>query len=321
MAQPENLILTEKAQGLYKKALRLMGNRFEFSLVTDNPLFAEECFNAAIAEVKRLEDLLTTFSETSQTARINAMAGISPVKVDREVFDLILRANRISKLTQGAFDITYGSIDKRFWNFDTNMKALPSPAEANATVGLVNFRNITLDAENTSVFLKKRGMRIGFGGIGKGFAAEKAKAVLQAKGISSGIVNASGDLAVWGNQPNGEPWNIGIADPNLSVQPFSKLKLTNAAIATSGDYEKFVMIGGKRYSHTINPRTGLPATGVKSVTVICPNAELADALATPLLVMGVKTGMHLVNQLKQVACIYIDDLNRIHPSGNIRLTY
>lgn len=321
MAQPDNLIITENVQGLYKKALRLMGNRFEFSLVAKNQAFAEECFEAAVTEVKRLEVLLTTFSETSQTAQINAMAGIAPVKVDQEVFDLIARANRISELTQGAFDISYGSIDKRFWNFDTTMQALPSPAEAKAAVRLVNFRNITLDAENTTVFLKEKGMRIGFGGIGKGFAAEKAKAVLQAKGITSGIVNASGDLAVWGNQPNGEPWNIGIADPNLSNQPFSKLKLTNAAIATSGDYEKFVMIGGKRYSHTINPRTGLPATGVKSVTVICPNAELADALATPLLVMGVNTGMYLVNQLKNVACIYIDDLNRIHHSKNIRFTF
>lgn len=298
-----------------------MGNRFEFSLVAKNQTFAEECFEAAVTEVKRLEVLLTTFSETSQTAQVNAMAGIAPVKVDQEVFDLIARANRISELTQGAFDISYGSIDKRFWNFDTTMQALPSPAEAKAAVRLVNFRNITLDAENTTVFLKEKGMRIGFGGIGKGFAAEKAKAVLQAKGITSGIVNASGDLAVWGNQPNGEPWNIGIADPNLSNQPFSKLKLTNAAIATSGDYEKFVMIGGKRYSHTINPRTGLPATGVKSVTVICPNAEFADALATPLLVMGVNTGMYLVNQLKNVACIYIDDLNRIHHSKNIRFTF
>jgi thiamine biosynthesis lipoprotein len=277
-------------------------------------------FGRSYSEVRRLENLLTTFSETSQTAQINAMAGIAPVSVDQEVFDLISRSIRISELTQGAFDISYGSVDKRLWNFDTKLQVMPTPAEAKKSVYLVNYRNITLNAENSTVFLKEKGMRIGFGGIGKGYAAERAKAVLKAKGIKSGIVNASGDLAVWGNQPNGEPWTIGIADPNLINQPFSKLQLADGAIATSGNYEKFVVIDGKKYSHTINPKTGLPVTGLKSVTVICPNAELADALATPLTVMGIKTGLHLVNQLKHVACIFIDDNNRIHPSKNIRLT-
>jgi thiamine biosynthesis lipoprotein len=321
MAQAGNLLVSETSKGVFRKGLKLMGNRFEFSIVANHTTYAEECLEAAISEVRRLETLLTTFSETSQTAQINTNAGIAPVRVDREVFDLIARCQRISELTQGAFDISYGSVDKRLWNFDTTLKALPTPAKAKAAVQLVNYRNICLDPQNGTVFLKEKGMRIGFGGIGKGYAAEKAKAVLKGKGINNGIVNAAGDLSVWGHQPDGKPWTIGIADPNHKDRPFSSLQLTDAAIATSGDYEKFVLIGGKRYSHTINPKTGLPVTGLKSVTVICPNAELADALATPLLVMGVKTGLNLVDQLKHLACIYIDDNNRIHYSKNIRLNH
>jgi thiamine biosynthesis lipoprotein len=304
---------------LFKRALKLMGNRFEFSVVHPDPDYAEACLNAAISEVQRLEKALTTFSETSQTAQINTMAGITPVKVEQEVFDLIARAQRISELTQGAFDISYGSVDKRFWNFDTSLTALPDPSIAKEAVRLVNYRNIILDPQKVTVFLKEKGMRIGFGGIGKGFAAEKAKAVLMDKGIKSGVVNAAGDLTVWGTQPNGQAWTIAIADPDSKNLPFSTLQLNHAAVATSGDYEKFVMIGGKRYSHTINPKTGLPVTGLKSVTVICPNAELADALATPLLVMGVNTGLNLVDQMKQIACIFIDDNNKIHTSANIRI--
>ena len=319
MKTAEKVASPVHAPSLHRRVLKLMGNRFEFSVVTPDAVFAEHCFDAAVAEVRRLEQLLTTFSDSSQTAQINANAGIAPVPVDAEVYHLISRSLRISELTQGAFDISYGSVDKRFWNFDTTLTALPDPKVAAGAVKLVNYRNIILDPVKQTVFLKEKGMRIGFGGIGKGFAAEKAKAVLQQKGITSGVVNAAGDLTVWGAQPNGQPWTIGIADPDNKHLPFSALQLNNAAVATSGNYEKFVMIGGKRYSHTIDPKTGMPVTGLKSVTVICPNAELADAMATPLLVMGRKTGLHLINQMKHIACIYIDEQNRVQTSANIRI--
>lgn len=302
-----------------RRELKLMGNRFAFSVVTEDPEFGEACLDAAIAEVQRLEKLLTTFQDSSQTNQINAMAGIAPVNVDPEVFNLIARANRISELTQGAFDLSYGSIDKRLWNFDTTQTSLPDPETALQAVRLVNYRNISLYSDNHTVFLKEKGMRIGFGGIGKGYAAEKAKSLLMAMGVKSGVVNASGDLAVWGTQPNGQPWTIGIVHPDAKHLPFSSIQLSNAAVATSGNYEKYIEINGKRYSHTINPKTGLPVTGIKSVTVICPNAELADALATPLLVMGVKAGLYLINQLKHIACLYIDEQNRLYPSANLHL--
>jgi FAD:protein FMN transferase len=298
---------------------KLMGNRFELTLLAESQQQAQTALEAAIAEIQRLEALLTTFSNSSETNQINAMAGTAPVRPSPEVYELISRSLRISELTQGAFDITYGGVDKSLWNFDTHMTALPTAEVARASVRLVNYKNVVLDPKEKSVFLKLKGMRIGFGGIGKGYAAERARQVLKQMGIQSGIVNAAGDLTAWGSQPNGRPWTIGIADPNAACQPFSSLQITDMAVATSGNYEKFVIIGGKRYSHTINPRTGLPVTGIKSVTILCPNAELADAMATPVMVMGVMVGLDLINQMKDMACILVDDQDRLHYSDNIRL--
>ena len=303
---------------IFKVAALLMGNQFEISAVSDNEENENKCINAGIEEIKRIEKLLTTFHDSSETNLINRNAGIEAVKVSEEIFNLIERSIRISSITQGAFDITYGSIDKSLWNFDTQMKSLPDKDTAKEMVRLINYQNIVLDREHTTVFLKEKGMRIGFGGIGKGYAAEMAKNKMQQLGITSGIVNASGDLTTWGFQPNGEEWTVGIANPNISGEVFSFLKISGLAVATSGNYEKFIVIDGKKYSHTIDPRTGLPVAGIKSVTIITKNAEIADAMATPVTIMGVKAGLHMINQMKDIEVVIIDDHNKIHHSTNIR---
>ena len=300
---------------LQRKVLKLMGNRFEITVVADNEKEGLAKIDDAVAEISRIEKLLTTFNESSQTNLINRNAGIAPVKVDREVH----RSKRISDVTQGAFDITYGSVDKKLWNFDKNMTSLPDAETAKKAVHLINYRNVILDEKKCTVFLKEKGMRIGFGGIGKGYAAERAKYILQQKGVESGIVNAAGDLTAWGYQPNGKEWTIGIADPDSAHHPFSYLSITDMAIATSGNYEKFITINGKRYSHTIDPKTGLPVTGIKSVTIISPNAEVADAMATPVMIMGIKVGLDMVNQVKGLACIIVDENDKIYTSKNINL--
>jgi FAD:protein FMN transferase len=304
---------------LQRKVLKLMGNRFEITVVTGSEKEGLAKINDAVVEISRIEKLLTTFSETSQTNLINRNAGIAPVKVDKEVFNIIQRSKRISDVTQGAFDITYGSVDKRLWNFDKDMTSLPDPDTAKKMVRLINYKNVILDDRKGTVFLKEKGMRIGFGGIGKGYAAESAKYILQQKGVTSGIVNAAGDLTAWGHQPNGKEWTIGIADPDSARHPFSYLSVTDMAIATSGNYEKFVMINGKKYSHTIDPKTGLPVHGIKSVTIISPNAEIADAMATPVMIMGIKVGLDLINQLKGISCIIVDENDKIYTSKNINL--
>src|SRR5450432_3529713 len=218
---------TEK---IYHKSLKLMGNRFQLSVMSDREDRAYECIDGGICEIQRIEKLLTTFNEESETALINRYAGIKPVKVSEETFSIIERSIRISMVTQVAFDITYGSVDKRLWNFDTNMQSLPDKETAKKMVRLINYRNIILDKEKTTVFLKETGMRIGFGGIGKGYAAEKAKQVMKEMGAESGIVNASGDMTAWGYQPNGEAWTIGIANPNAKGQIFSYMDITNMAV-------------------------------------------------------------------------------------------
>jgi thiamine biosynthesis lipoprotein len=296
-----------------------MGNRFVITVASADSVKAESLIDDAVAEIQRIESLLTTFSENSQTNQINENAGIQAVKVESEVFELIVRAKRISELTDGAFDLSYGSLDKRFWNFDKTMAQLPDAQTAKEKVKLINYKNIILDKTIGTVFLKEKGMRIGFGGIGKGYAADKAAQLLRNKGVTSGIVNASGDLITWGNQPNGNPWTISLAHPDLPTKAFSKLNISNLAVATSGNYEKFVMIDGKKYSHTINPKTGYPISGIKSVSIICPIAELADALATPVTIMGVEAGLNLINQLNGVEGIIIDDQNHVYKSDNIKI--
>lgn len=307
------------SEQVYRRVLKLMGNRFELTVVCENETKATAHINAAVAEIRRIEQLLTTFSDDSQTSLINHYAGIRPVTVDKEVCDLILRAEKISRITQGAFDLSYGSVDKSLWNFDKQMTSLPDPATAKQMVRLINYRNIRVDIASHQVMLLEKGMRIGFGGIGKGYAAEQAKLLLQKRGVSSGIVNAAGDLTAWGMQADGKPWTVGIADPDSKHHPFSYLNISNQAIATSGNYEKYVIIDGKKYSHTIDPKTGLPVTGIKSVSIISTNAELADAMATPVMIMGIKAGLNMINQIRQIACIIIDDQNRLFTSDNIQL--
>ena len=297
-----------------------MGNHFELSVVGSEDTWAMEKIDVGVCEIQRIERLLTTYDEDSETSLINRNAGLAPVPVSKETFELIERSIRISRITQGAFDITYGAVDRRLWNFDTTMQRLPDKETARQMVRLINYRNIILDPVNKTVLLKEKGMRIGFGGIGKGYAAERAKKVMQQEGVTSGVVNASGDLTAWGYQPDGKPWTIGIVNPNAAHQVFSMLSVTDMALATSGNYEKYITIDGKRYSHTINPRTGLPVAGIKSVTILCPNAEIADAMATPVMIMGIRAGLDMINQLKDIEAILIDDEDIVFTSDHIHFS-
>lgn len=305
---------------IFSKQVRLMGNQFEISVVNNYEKVAMEWIEQGINHIREIEYLLTTYSNSSDLYRINESAGIKPVIVQKETLEIIDRSLQISALTQGAFDISYGSVDKRLWNFDIHQNELPDPETAKKMVRLINYRNIIIDKMESTVFLKEKGMRIGLGGIGKGYAAEKTRNYLKTLGATAGIVNASGDLTTWGKQPNGKPWTIGIANPNHAASAFSFIEVSDMAVATSGNYEKFIMVDGKKYSHTINPKTGLPIQGIKSVTIITPNAELADALTTPIAIMGIEAGLFLINQLNGVEAIIIDDDDRVYLSNHIELT-
>jgi len=295
-----------------------MGSRFDITVVADNQVLGDEYIDLAITEITRIEKLISEWDPESQTSAIIRDAGIRPVKVDKELFDLIDRALKISKLTDGTFDISFAAMDK-IWKFDGSMTKKPSDEEIKKSVLKVGYQNIILDKENSTVFLKLEGMKIGFGAIGKGYAADKAKALLIEKGVKAGIINASGDLNAWGKQPDGKDWMVAITNPLNKEKVFAWLPVYNGAVVTSGNYEKYVVFDSIRYSHIIDPRTGYPSTGIESVTIFTTNAELADALATSVFVMGVETGLDFINQLNGVECIIVDDKNKLHTSENINL--
>jgi thiamine biosynthesis lipoprotein len=306
------------AQESYKRKLKLMGSRFDITVVANTTTEADTYIDIAVAEITRIEKLISSWNVNSQTSNINKNAGIKPVKVAKELFNLIERAIQISKLTDGAFDISYASMD-RIWKFDHSMTKMPSEEIIKASVAKVGFQNIVLDKINSTVFLKLKGMKIGFGAIGKGYAADKAKALLISKGVKSGIMNASGDMNTWGKQPDGSEWKIAITNPMNKNKVFALFPINNGAVVTSGNYEKYVNFNGQRYSHIIDPRTGYPSTGIISVTVFAPKAELADALATSVFVMGKEAGLDRINQLPNIECIIIDDKGTITKSQNIEI--
>jgi len=184
---------------------------------------------------------------------------------------------------------------------------------------LVDYKNIILNEDSLTVFLKNKGMKIGFGAIGKGYVANRSKKLLISLGINSGIVNAGGDLITWGKDENNKDWKIAIADPKNDKRNIADLNISDRAVVTSGNYEKFIEINGIKYSHIINPKTGWPALGIRSVTIFCPDAEVADALATSIFVMGSKKGIELINKLKGFDALIIDNKDNIIVSNNLKL--
>lgn len=305
-------------QEIFKRTLKLMGTRFEITVVADNKEEAESNIDLAVQEIQRIENLISSWKSDSQTSMINSNAGIKPVKVDRELFSLIQRAIGISEITDGAFDITYASMDA-LWKFDGSMTEMPSAEVIRASAARTGYQKILLDEEESTVLLKEPGMKIGFGAIGKGYAADRAKDLLRRHGVAGGIINASGDMNTWGKQPDGSDWKVAITNPLDKDKAFALLPLHQGAVVTSGNYEKFVTFKGVRYGHIIDPRTGYPATGIISVSVFAPSAELADALATAVFVMGKEVGLDRIGQLPQVECIIIDDTGAVLASQNIKI--
>jgi len=301
-----------------KRTLSMLGSPFEMIFGAKDIPEADAYIDMAVAEVSRIENLISDWIPTTPISDVNRNAGIKPVKVPQEVFDLVQRSIQISELTSGAFDISYASMDK-IWKFDGSMTKMPTPEEIKKSVEKVGYKNIMLDAENNTIFLKNKGMKLGLGGIGQGFIADKIKALLISKGVIAGIVNISGDINTWGKQLNGEKWKVGIKNPLNKDKIFATFPLEDSAVETSGSYEKYVTFNGIRYSHIIDTRTGYPASGVISVSVFAKSTEFADALATGVFVMGVDVGLDLVNQLPGVGCIYVDDKGKIFASKNIDL--
>lgn len=306
------------SQVIHKRSLGLLGSPFEITIVAKDTIQANYYIDMAIAEVKRIENVISDWIPTTPISIINKNAGIKPIAVSQELYDLVERAIKISKLTDGAFDISYASMD-RIWKFDGSMKVMPSPEEIKNSVAKVGYQNIILDPEQKTIFLKLEGMKLGLGGIGQGYIAEKVKDLMLSNGITGGLINVSGDISAWGYQPNGSEWKVGIKNPLNKNKIFAFFPIVNSAVETSGTYEKYVTFDGKRYSHIIDTRTGYPVSGLISVTVFAKSTELADALATGVFVLGKEVGMDLINQLPGIGCVMVDDSGKISVSKNIDL--
>ncbi|WP_410880275.1 FAD:protein FMN transferase [Myroides sp. DW712] len=302
---------------IFTRAFFLMGCQFDLTLVADQETQANVWIDGAIAEMKRIEDLLSEWTPNTPVSAVNSQAGIQPVSVPSELIQLTERALNFSRLTDGAFDITMAGLNQ-VWVYDGSMKRLPSTVELKQAIRHVGYQKIQVDRDKQTIFLREKKMRMGFGSIGKAYAADCAKAFLLAQGVQAGIVNASGDMAVWGKQPDGKPWTVGIVNPLNKTKVFATFPLQDGAVVTSGTYEKYVQIGTKKYSHIIDPRTGVPTTEIASVTVFAPMAELANGISTSVAVMGIESGLHFVNQIPSVRCVIVDHQARVFTSNNIK---
>jgi thiamine biosynthesis lipoprotein len=277
----------------FRKSTVIMDTVVTITVVADSSQEAESAIDAAFDEIHRLEQLLSFWTEDSEIAAIYHNAGVEPVKVSPETLEIMERAKYISEKTGGAFDPTVGPL-MRLWDF--REQKMPAPEEIKERIGLVDYRQLDIDTKNSTALLKVKGMSFDTGGIAKGYAVDRAVEVLKQKGIKSGLVAIAGDIRGFGPKE----WKIGIRNPRAADEKsdvMATIVLKDRAISTSGDYERFFIRDGVRYHHILDPKTGLPARGTWSVSVIAKEAVLTDGLATGVFVMGPEKGLKLLEAL------------------------
>jgi thiamine biosynthesis lipoprotein len=295
-----------------------MGTEVRIAIYTEDEPGARRAAAAGLAEILRLEALMTTWRPDSEVSRVNAQAGLGPVRVSDEVLEVVEAAQRASKLSDGAFDITFEALHG-LWKFDEDLeKKIPSDEAIKARLPLVDYRQLAVDRKAKTLYLKRPGMRINLGGIAKGYAVDRAVAVLRKAGFQNAIVQAGGDLMCAGDK-GGQPWTAGIRDPRGERDDaFAVLRLSNHAFSTAGDYERFFILDQKRYHHILDPKTGKPATRSRSVTIYAPNALLADALDDAVFILGWKRGIEMIEKLDDVGAVVVDADGGLHVSSRVK---
>ena len=305
----------------FTRSQHLMGSHFTFTVVADDDSAGQRALRAGLGEVQRIDRLMSFWDSTSEVVHVNRMAGVRPVAVSPETFDLINRTLRLSKLSDGAFDITFASADK-LYKFDRQPHpALPDSAAVRASVRRIGWQKIRMDAANHTVFLPEKGMRINLAGILQGYGLRRAKQMLDKMGIKGGLMNGSGDIYCWGRQADGSLWRVAIGDPDHPNSVAAWIDVTDMAVVTAGNYEQYFTVGGQVYGHIINPHTGYPSIGLRSVTIIYPDVELADGLDEVVFVKGPTAGLAFINGLKGVDCTLITDDNRTLASRGMKLNF
>lgn len=269
---------------------------------------------AVMDEMRRIDELMSPYKPASELSRINREAGKQAVKISSEQFDLIVRSLELSKLTHGAFDITFSSVG---YLYDYRKRQEPTDAQIAGALPGINYRHLILDRRAGTIRFARQGVRIDLGGIAKGHAVDRGIEILKKRGVKEAIVTAGGDSRVLGDR-RGRPWQVGVRDPRDSKGMVAVIPLINAAISTSGDYERYFERNGRRVHHIINPKTGKSSTGVRSVTIIGPDATTTDGMSTSVFVMGVAEGMKLVDSMSGIDAIIIDDLGKMSFSKNLQ---
>jgi thiamine biosynthesis lipoprotein len=300
---------------------RAMGTHLAYAAFTTPEVDSAHvllAFDAATVEIKRLEKLMTTWDPTSEVSRVNAAAGREPVQVAGETFDVIRESIHASEMSGGAFDITFETLHG-LWKFDQDLDPHPpSAAEVHERRKYLGYGHVKLDETRHTVMLDEAHVRIGLGGIAKGYAVDRASRVLLDAGLSSFFVQAGGDLYAHGLKPDGSPWLAGIRDPRGNeADYFAMMPVSDHAFSTAGDYERAYIVGGKRFHHIIDPHTGYPATASRSVTIWAPTALLADEIDDAVFIMGPEEGLALVESLDDVGAVIVDAHNKVWTSKRL----
>jgi len=298
----------------YKRDEAIMGTLIRVEVWADAPKAGESAISDVMAEMRRIDRAMSPYKADSELSKVNRDAHKKPVVISRELYDLIVRAEKLSVQTDGAFDITFSSVG---YMYDYRLRVVPSEEQIKKALPAIDYRRIKLDPAKRTIFFEREGMRIDLGGIAKGYAVDRGIGILKRHNITHGLVTAGGDSRVLGDR-RGRPWIIGIRDPRRKDGVVARIPLASEAISTSGDYERYFEAGGVRYHHIINPKTGHSATGVWSATVIGPDATTTDGLSTSVFVMGPNAGLALVDTMPGIEAVIIDAEGKMLYSKGLR---
>ena len=299
-----------------QKTETIMGTQVSITVVAKTEQEGEAAIDAAMAEVRRFDRMMSLYKDDSEITRVNLAAGKGPVEVSPEMIEIVEAARKISELTDGAFDVTVGPLVV-LWQMRLKEGAAPTETEIESIKNRVGYRNIITDKKASTLFLMKPGMIMDFGGCAKGYVADRVAELLKGRGIDNAIVALAGDIRVMGHRPDGSSWRIGVQHPRDSAKTLTVLELSDKFISTSGDYERYQIVHRKRYHHILDPRTGKPSEGMESVTLVGERGSDGDPLATALFILGPKQGRKIVKKLGYNA-IFVDDKGRVVMTDGIK---
>ena len=294
-----------------------MGSQLRLVAWTTDDAAAVDTFEHIFREFDRLEELLSVWKDGSDVVRLNRAAGVAPVAVSRETIEVLEQAHEASVWTGGKFDITFGALAD-IWKFDHDQdNTIPDRAAIEKRLQVVNFDEVQTDRTAGTAFIRKPGMRVHLGGIGKGYAVDRAVALLKQRGFKDFMIQSGGDLYVAGKN-GGQPWKLAIADPRGTHDPFATVEIGDGTFSTSGDYERSFIKDGVRYHHLIDPDRGEPARGSRSVTIVTDRAVIADVLSTGVFIMGPEAGMALIEKMPDVEGVIVTSTNQVLISSGLK---